>query len=93
MSGPQLLDSLTELPRTVIEVGLLTGHWMGLVRNAPAGEPHPVMVLPGFMGGDDSTCEIGGGAIGGDGGDDNREEPSICLQYAVKSVAKSCIDA
>ena len=55
MSGPQLLDSLTELPRTVIEVGLLTGHWAGLVRNAPSGEPHPVMVLPGFLGGDDST--------------------------------------
>ena len=38
-----------------MEISCLTMQWGILVSQAPKGEPHPVMVLPGFMGGDDST--------------------------------------
>lgn len=53
--GPRLFDSITEMPRTLTEVSALAMLWGCLLRDAPRGERHPVMVLPGFMGGDDST--------------------------------------
>lgn len=46
------------MPRTLFEVSNLTLQWNELIRKAPKGEPHPVMVLPGFMGGDDSTLTL-----------------------------------
>ncbi len=55
LSGPSLFDSLTELPRILFEVTGMTAQWAHLVAKAPKGEPHPVMVLPGFSAGDDST--------------------------------------
>ncbi|MCP5178623.1 MAG: alpha/beta hydrolase [Pseudomonadales bacterium] len=54
-SGPALLDSLFELPRTLLETAFLGVSWSALRSNAPRGDGHPVMVLPGFMGGDEST--------------------------------------
>ena len=53
--GPSVVNLLTELPRTVVEVGMLTTQWSLLRQQAPKGEPHPVMVLPGFTAGDEST--------------------------------------
>ncbi len=56
--GPRTLDALTEFPRTLLEVTSLSLLWLPLLQEAPKGEPHPVMVLPGFMGGDDSTLML-----------------------------------
>ena len=50
-----MLASLTELPRSVFEMTALYAQWFDLSRNAPAGESHPVLVLPGFGAGDHST--------------------------------------
>ena len=54
-SGPRTFDALLELPRVMLEVSKLSVSWPMLLQAAPNGEPHPVMVLPGFMGGDEST--------------------------------------
>ena len=56
--GPSLTDSLTELPRTLFEVASLTSTWIPLIAEAPRGEPHPVMVLPGFTADDTSTAML-----------------------------------
>lgn len=53
--GPAIFDSLFELPRVLLEATLLGATWNILRANAPRGDAHPVMVLPGFMGGDEST--------------------------------------
>ena len=56
--GPALAAAITELPRTLFEVGTLATLWASLLREAPKGEPHPVMVLPGFGAGDESTVML-----------------------------------
>ena len=57
-SGPNWLDSMLELPRTLAETAALSIAWPMLRQLAPAGDGHPVMVLPGFLGGDDSTLAL-----------------------------------
>ncbi len=52
---PSLFDSITELPRVMFEAGRLGMSWPTLLSCAPKGDGHAVMVLPGFMGGDEST--------------------------------------
>ena len=44
-----------ELPRVLTEVSRLGLTWPLLLGQAPRGDGHAVMVLPGFLGGDDST--------------------------------------
>jgi pimeloyl-ACP methyl ester carboxylesterase len=56
--GPSLLDSLTEMPRIMCELGGLTAMWGTLISQAPKGDGHPVLVLPGFSAGDDSTLML-----------------------------------
>lgn len=53
--GPSLFASLTEFPRTAVEAMTMFAAWLPLVHLSPRGDSHPVMVLPGFMGGDAST--------------------------------------
>jgi pimeloyl-ACP methyl ester carboxylesterase len=57
-TGPRRVDSLTELPRTMFEVSNLALSWQLLVHQAPIGDKHPVMVLPGFGGDDNSTLPL-----------------------------------
>ena len=57
-SGPRTFDALLELPRIMLEMSKLSMSWPMLLQAAPNGEPHPVMVLPGFMGGDESTLVL-----------------------------------
>ena len=40
------------------EATRLSMSWLPLVSSAPRGEPHPVMVLPGFSAGDESTLML-----------------------------------
>ena len=49
---PSVLLALTEAHRAVAEIITLNISRKRLLRMAPAGDGHPVMVLPGFMGGD-----------------------------------------
>jgi pimeloyl-ACP methyl ester carboxylesterase len=50
---PHLFFAFAELPRALLEfVSLLPAH--PLVRNAPGGDGHPVITLPGFRGNDTS---------------------------------------
>ena len=51
---PSVLNLLTELPRTLLEVSTLPLLW-GALRSLPKGDGHTVMVLPGFLAGDEST--------------------------------------
>jgi pimeloyl-ACP methyl ester carboxylesterase len=51
---PSLFLALTELPRALFELGSLPFVSMGLAQ-APRGDGHPVLVLPGFMTSDRST--------------------------------------
>ena len=51
--APSLLLALTELPRALMEVGSLP--WAApLLLQAPKGDGHPVLLLPGFMAGETS---------------------------------------
>lgn len=51
--APSLLLALTELPRALLEVGSLP--WAApLLLQAPKGDGHPVLLLPGFMAGEGS---------------------------------------
>ena len=51
--APSLLLALTELPRALLEVGSLP--WAApLLLQAPKGDGHPVLLLPGFMAGERS---------------------------------------
>lgn len=52
--GPSFLNSITELPRVMLELTSLLYSWPWLAA-APRGDGHRVLVLPGFTGGDDST--------------------------------------
>ena len=54
-SRPSMTHLVWELPRVMFEVSRLGYSWPLLLRNAEPGDGHPVMVLPGFLGGDDST--------------------------------------
>ena len=50
---PHLFFAFAELPRALLEfISLLPAH--PLVRNAPGGDGHPVITLPGFRGNDTS---------------------------------------
>ena len=57
-AGPSWLDSMLEMPRTLAETAALSFAWPLLRQMAPSGDGHPVMVLPGFLGGDDSTLSL-----------------------------------
>jgi pimeloyl-ACP methyl ester carboxylesterase len=53
IKAPSLLLALTELPRALLEAGSLP--WAApLLLQAPKGDGHPVMLLPGFMAGETS---------------------------------------
>ena len=52
--GPSLLNLLTEVPRTLLEISTLSLTWAPL-RTLPKGDGHTVMVLPGFLASDEST--------------------------------------
>ena len=54
-SGPGALLFASEVPRVVCEISRLSWSWGLLVASARRGDGHPVMVLPGFMAGDEST--------------------------------------
>lgn len=55
--GPSLLHSLFEAPRMVAEAASFATSYP-LLRRAPRGDGHPVLVLPGFLAGDDSTTVL-----------------------------------
>ena len=57
-TGPAIVDSLTEVPRTLCEAWQFTSSWPVLLANAPRGDVHPIMVLPGFTAGDESTAQL-----------------------------------
>ncbi len=52
------MDSLSELPRTLFEVLGFAVQWPWVLLEAPRGKNHPVLVLPGFAGGDASTAPL-----------------------------------
>lgn len=54
-TGPTQLNALAEGPRAACELIRANLAWGALLRNARPGDGHPVLVLPGFMGGDGST--------------------------------------
>jgi len=56
-SGPSFWDSATELPRVMLEMTSLTYTWPWLAA-APRGDGHTVLILPGFMAGDQSTLVL-----------------------------------
>ncbi|MFT7687752.1 MAG: pimeloyl-ACP methyl ester carboxylesterase [Candidatus Azotimanducaceae bacterium] len=51
---PPLRNTLSEVPRTILELGSLVAILPALAM-LPKGDGHPVLVLPGFMAGDEST--------------------------------------
>ncbi len=51
---PSMLNTLTELPRTLFEISSLVAEWP-LLTSGKRGDGHPVLFLPGFMAGDNST--------------------------------------
>lgn len=54
IKGPSAWFSAAELPRVILEVASLAYTWP-LLSTAPCGDRHPVLVLPGFTAGDEST--------------------------------------
>ena len=54
---PSLLNAMTEIPRTLLEIGTLSVSFP-LLASLPKGDGHPVLVLPGFMAGDESTMVL-----------------------------------
>jgi pimeloyl-ACP methyl ester carboxylesterase len=56
-AGPRALDTASELPRVLMEITSLAYAWP-LLRRAPRGDSHPVLVLPGFTAGDESTLVL-----------------------------------
>ncbi|MBL4679603.1 MAG: esterase [Pseudomonadales bacterium] len=54
---PPLLSTLTEVPRTLLEISSLAV-MMPSLASLPRGDGHPVLVLPGFMAGDGSTSML-----------------------------------
>ena len=56
--APSSASLMWELPRVLLETSRLGLTWPLLLQQAPRGDGHAVMVLPGFMGGDDSTLVL-----------------------------------
>lgn len=56
--SPSVFEMATEAPRVLFEAIRLSYAWPWLLHVAPRGDGHPVMVIPGFMGGDDSTLYL-----------------------------------
>ena len=56
--APNPLDAFTEMPRLMAELSCLSLSWPSLVRQAPEGDGHPVLVVPGFTTGDESTLVL-----------------------------------
>lgn len=56
-SSPPAINALTELPRTLVEIQGLAA-LLPLLTFSQRGDGHPVMVLPGFLAGDDSTAVL-----------------------------------
>ncbi len=54
-SGPSLTSFAWEFPRLFFEASRLSLSWPLLLQQATPTDGHPVMVLPGFLMGDDST--------------------------------------
>jgi len=50
---PSKTDLVLEIPRAALEIIALP--FASYLNNVPAGGAHPILVLPGFMGGDSST--------------------------------------
>ncbi|MFP6816981.1 MAG: alpha/beta fold hydrolase, partial [Pseudomonadales bacterium] len=55
--SPSVWNSVTELPRILLEATSLAYSWPMLAA-APLGDGHPVVVIPGFTAGDESTLVI-----------------------------------
>ncbi|MBX3707449.1 MAG: esterase [Pseudomonadales bacterium] len=55
--SPSVWHAATELPRVVFEFSSLLYTWP-LLGTAPRGDGHPVLVLPGFTAGDESTVML-----------------------------------
>lgn len=55
--SPSPLSALTEIPRTLIEMTALLAS-LPLLSMLPQGDKHAVLVLPGFMAGDESTAML-----------------------------------
>ena len=53
--APSPIDALTEMPRLMMELSCLSLSWSRMIARAPQGDGHPVMAVPGFTTGDDST--------------------------------------
>ena len=54
---PSTWFAIAELPRVMLEVSSLAYTWP-LVATMPCGDNHPVLVLPGFTAGDESTLVL-----------------------------------
>jgi pimeloyl-ACP methyl ester carboxylesterase len=57
VAGPSAWHSLAELPRVMFELSTLLYTWP-MLGAAPRGDGHPVLVLPGFTAGDESTVML-----------------------------------
>lgn len=55
--GPSPWHSVAELPRVLFEISSLMYSWP-LLGTGPRGDGHPVLVLPGFTAGDESTVML-----------------------------------
>ena len=55
--SPALLNTISELPRTLMEIGALFT-CVPLLKSLPAGDGHPVMLIPGFMANDMSLLVL-----------------------------------
>ncbi len=55
---PLLVDTLSELGRSGLETARLAVQLRGLVADAPRGDGHPVLTLPGYGGGDASMSVL-----------------------------------
>jgi len=53
--GPRAFDSIAEVGRLFTEISSAALSWQQILRAAPKGDRHPVLVLPGFTTSDDST--------------------------------------
>ena len=54
---PSVFNALTEFPRTLLEIGSLSFSFPALA-TLPRGDNHPVLLIPGFMAGDESTLVL-----------------------------------
>ncbi len=54
---PSIFNALTEIPRTLFEIGALTVSFPALA-TLPRGDNHPVLFVPGFMAGDESSVVL-----------------------------------